>query len=120
MATIELLKKLDNYDNSVCYQYRRREDTIEEDKQKYGWTDEDLNEIKLEDFVFENITSDEDKRECKEFIERYEWLGCLGWYSTHYFTARYVGSKKPAGTGDRGLLGGVIVMGMPNAFSKML
>lgn len=120
MATVELLKKLDNYDKSVCYQFQRRIDTKEEDKRKYGWTDEDLSEIKLDDFVFENITSDDDKRECKEFIERYEWLGCLGWYNTHYFTARYVGSKKPQDVGERGLLGGVIIMGMPNAFSKML
>ena len=120
MATVELLNKLDNYDKSVCYQYRRRVDTKEEDKQKYGWTDDDISEIKLDDFVFENVTSDEDKRECKEFIERYEWLGCLGWYNTHYFTARYIGNKKPQNIGERGLLGGVIVMGMPNAFSKML
>ena len=120
MATVELLNKLDNYDKSVCYQYQRRVDTKEEDKQKYGWTDEDISEIKLDDFIFENVTSDEDKRECKEFIERYEWLGCLGWYNTHYFTARYVGDKKPQNTDERGLLGGVIVMGMPNAFSKML
>jgi hypothetical protein len=120
MADIELLKKLDTYDTSVCYQYQRRLDTIEEDKQKYGWTDEDLKEISIDDFVFENITSNEDKKECKEFIERYEWLGCLGWYSTHYFTARYVGNKKPHNVDNRGLLGGVIVMGMPNAFSKLL
>lgn len=120
MATIELLSKLENYDTSVCYQYQRRLDTIEEDKKRYGWTDKDIEEIKLDDFVFENITSDEDKRECKAFIERYEWLGCLGWYNTHYFTARYVGDKKPADCDERGLLGGVIVMGMPNAFSKML
>ena len=109
MASVELLKKLEDYKQPWCYQYQRRLDTIEEDKKKYGWTDEDLANIKLDDFVFEYVSSDEAKRECKEFIERYEWLGCLGWYSTHFFTARY-----------KGILGGVIVMGMPNAFSKLL
>lgn len=109
MATVDLLNKLQDYNKPWCYQYQRRLDTLEEDKKRYGWTDEDLTSISLDDFEFSYIDSDEAKKECKEFIERYEWLGCLSLYNSHYFTARY-----------KGLLGGVIVMGMPNAFSKML
>lgn len=109
MANIELLKKLQNYDKPWCYQYQRRLDTIEEDKQRYGWTNQDLENISLDDFEFSYVNSDAEKKECKEFIERYEWLACLSLYNSHYFTARY-----------KGLLGGVIIMGMPNAFSKML
>ena len=109
MASIDLLKKLQGYDKPWCYQYQRRLDTIEEDKQKYGWSDEDLANISLNDFEFSYVDSEAEKRECKEFIERYEWLACLSLYNSHYFTARY-----------NGLLGGVIIMGMPNAFSKTL
>lgn len=109
MASVKLLEKLQDYKKPWCYQYQRRLDTLEEDKQKYGWTDEDLANISLDDFEFSYVDTDEAKKECKTFIERYEWLGCLSLYNSHYFTARY-----------KGLLGGVIVMGMPNAFSKML
>jgi hypothetical protein len=109
MATVDLLKKLQEYNKPWCYQYQRRLDTIEEDKQKYGWTDEDLANISLDDFEFALVASEEEKKECKKFIERYEWLGTLSLYNSHYFAARY-----------KGLLGGVIIMGMPNAFSKML
>ena len=109
MASVDLLKKLQNYDKPWCYQYQRRLDTLEEDKQRYGWSDEDLANISLDEFEFSYVDSDTEKKECKEFIERYEWLGCLSLYNSHYFTARY-----------KGLLGGVVVMGMPNAFSKML
>ena len=109
MATVDLLNKLQNYNKPWCYQYQRRLDTLEEDKQRYGWSDEDLSNISLDDFIFENVTTEEVKKECKAFIERYEWLGTLSLYNSHYFTARY-----------KGLLGGVVIMGMPNAFSKML
>lgn len=109
MASVDLLKKLQEYDKPWCYQYQRRLDTLEEDKKRYGWTDDDLANISLDDFIFENVTSEEVKKECKEFIERYEWLGTLSLYNSHYFAARY-----------KGILGGVIIMGMPNAFSKML
>lgn len=109
MASVDLLKKLQEYNKPWCYQYQRRLDTLEEDKQKYGWSNEDLADISLDDFEFSLVTTDEEKKECKEFIERYEWLGTLSLYNSHYFTARY-----------KGLLGGVVIMGMPNAFSKML
>lgn len=50
-----------------------------------------------------------DKAKATEFIKRYEWLGTIGSYPTHWFTASY-----------KGILGGVVIMGMPNAFSKLL
>jgi hypothetical protein len=77
--------------------------------EKYGWSQEDIDSILLDDFVFSYIDSAEDKKEATEFIKRYEWLGTIGSFPTHWFTARY-----------KGILGGVIIMGMPNAFSKLL
>lgn len=107
MGDIALLEQIKNFDKDYCYQYQRRLDTYEEDKKKYNWTDEDIKNIDLDEFIFKPITGD--KKEATNFIKRYEWLGTVGSYPTHWFGAYY-----------NGILGGVIIMGMPNAFSKIL
>ena len=107
MSDIKLLEQIKNYDKDYCFQYQRRLDTIEEDKKKYNWTDDDIANISLDDFEFKKI--DGDKKEATDFIRKYEWLGTIGSYPTHWFGAFY-----------KGILGGVIIMGMPNAFSKLL
>ena len=109
MSDIHLLEKIKNYDKDWCYQYQKRLDTLQEDMQMYGWTEDDINNISLDDFVFDCITSKSEKEEAKAFIKRYEWLETVGSFPTHWFTARY-----------KGILGGVIIMGMPNSFSKLL
>jgi len=109
MGDIKLLEKIKSYDKDWCYQYQKRIETIQEDMEKYGWTEEDLKNISLEDFEFSPITDKKGKDEATEFIKRYEWLGTIGSFPTHWFGARY-----------KGILGGVVIMGMPNSFSKML
>lgn len=109
MSDIGLLDKIKSYDKNWCYQYQKRLDTLEEDKKLHGWSDEDIANISLNDFEFSFIDSTEEKKEATEFIKRYEWLGTIGSFPTHWFTARY-----------KGVLGGVIIFGMPNAFSKLL
>ena len=109
MSDIKLLEKIKEYDKPWCYQYQKRLDTLQEDMEKYNWTQEDVDSISLDDFEFSFITEKKDKEEAAAFIKRYEWLGTIGSFPTHWFTARY-----------KGILGGVIIMGMPNAFSKML
>lgn len=109
MSDIKLLEKIKSYNKDWCYQYQKRLDTLEEDMKNYGWSKEDVENISLKDFEFSYIDSAEDKKEATEFIKRYEWLGTIGSYPTHWFTARY-----------KGILGGVVIMGMPNAFSKLL
>lgn len=109
MSNISLLEQIKAYDKDYCFQYQRRLDTYEEDKEKYGWSDEDIKKIKLSDFNYMPLTSDKERSDATEFIKRYEWLGTIGSYPTHWFGAYY-----------NGILGGVIIMGMPNAFSKML
>lgn len=109
MSDISLLNQIKNYDKPHCYQYQKRLDTLEEDKKNLGWDDEFIANIKLSDFEFKNITSKEDKQKCIEFITRYEWLGSISQYPTSWFMATY-----------KGILGGVVIMNMPNAFSKML
>lgn len=107
MSDIKLLEQIKKYDKDYCFQYQRRLDTIEEDKKKYNWTDDDIKNISLNDFEFKKIEGD--KKEATDFIRKYEWLGTIGSYPTHWFGAFY-----------KGILGGVIIMGMPNAFSKLL
>lgn len=107
MSDIKLLEQIKKYDKDYCFQYQRRLDTIEEDKKKYNWTDDDIKNISLDDFEFKKIEGD--KKEATEFIRKYEWLGTIGSYPTHWFGAFY-----------KGILGGVVIMGMPNAFSKLL
>lgn len=109
MGDISLLNKIKEFKSPWCYQYQRRLDTLEEDKKILGWTDEDIENINLNDFEFKYITTKEEKAQATNFIKRYEWLGTVGSYPTHWFTASY-----------KGILGGVIIMGMPNAFSKLL
>ena len=111
MSDIKLLEKIKNYDKDWCYQYQRRIDTLEEDKKTLGWDDDFINAINLDEFVFEVISTKEEKDKAIRFIERYEWLGGIGDgnFPTHWFSATY-----------RGILGGIVIMGMPNAFSKLL
>lgn len=113
MADIELLDKVKAYDKEHCYQYQKRLDTYEEDKELlyflYGLTEEDILNLRVKDFEFSLITTENEKKRATEFIKRYEWLGTVGSYPTHWFQATY-----------KGELGGVIIMGMPNSFSKLL
>lgn len=109
MSDINLLKQIKDYDKEWCYQYQKRLDTLKEDMETYGWTEDDIKNISLNDFEFSIITDTKEKEEAKKFIERYEWLGTIGAFPTHWFQARY-----------KGILGGVIIMAMPNAFSKIL
>lgn len=109
MSSISLLKQIEDFDKNWCYQYQRRLDTLEEDKKTLGWDDDFISQINLNDFEFGIADTKELKQECTNFIKRYEWLGTVGSYPTHWFTARYMG-----------ILGGVVIMGMPNSFSKLL
>ena len=42
MSDISLLNKIQEYNEKHCYQYQKRLDTLDEDKKKLGFTDEDI------------------------------------------------------------------------------
>ena len=109
MSDIQLLNKIKSYDKDWCYQYQKRLDTLKDDKKRFYLTDDFIANVNLDDFEFAYIDSPEEKQCATNFIKRYEWLGTVGSYPTHWFTARY-----------KGILGGVIIMSMPNSFSKLL
>jgi len=103
--------RFDSYDKNHCWQYDIRLKNLEQDLIASGLTEDDVKLIKITDFDFEFVMS-EDKTKCQEivkFIERHEWLGKMPMSITHRFTARW-----------KGVLVGVIVMTTPNAFSNLL
>lgn len=107
---MNFIERLGNYAQDHCWQYDVRLNKLEEDKilfyNKFGF---DCDTITINDFYYKPLLTKEEKIQAKEFIERYEWLGNLTQYSTHYFGAYY-----------KDELGGVIIFSMPNAFSKLL
>lgn len=106
-------ERLKTYNEKHCWQYDIRRNALKADLQGVVATGHSRGYIKslhARDFILRNEDKSEVFDEAKAFIERYEWLGKLGLYPTHIFTARLGG----------GTLAGVIVMDMPYAFSKML
>lgn len=110
METDLYLDRLNTYNKDHCWQYDIRLAREQEDrefiKNQFGV---DISEINIGDFEIKQITTKVDKQLAIEFIKRYEWLGTITQYSTHYYGAYY-----------QGVLGGVTIFSMPNAFSKML
>lgn len=82
--------------------------TFEDDLKALNTSIKDIENLRVSDFDF-TISDKSDFEEIKQFIIKYEWLGTLPSYPTHYFTARY-----------KGILAGVLIYSMPNAFSKLL
>ena len=104
------IDRLKTYSEDHCWQYDIRLHNEEEDKQYiYNQFQIMPDVINISDFDIIPITSKDDKADAIAFIKRYEWLGTITQYSTHFFGAYY-----------KGVLGGVIIFSMPNAFSKLL
>jgi len=72
-------------------------------------TEQELCSLGVGDFVLSHEKKTTTFREAKKFIEKHEWLGRMSPFPTHLFTARY-----------NDIMCGILVMDMPNAFSKML
>ena len=107
---MNFIKRLEEYSENHCWQYEVRLNNQQEDKISfYNKFNFDCEQLNVDDFVYRPLITKEEKIQAKQFIERYEWLGNLTQYSTHYFGAFYQAE-----------LGGVIIFSMPNAFSKLL
>lgn len=106
----EFEERLMSYDKEHCWQYDIRINLEEEDKE---WLKEtfqvNTKDLSVNDFEFKLVTDKNEIQDCIEFIKRYEWLGTITQYSTHYFGAYF-----------KGVLGGVIIFSMPNSFSKIM
>jgi len=102
-------ERFETYNENVCWQYNIRTTNLQEDLKISNLMLDEVNTLKCGDFTFQNEDKKKIFNEVNDFIKRHEWLGKLSLYPTHFFTARY-----------KGILGGVVIMDMPNAFSKLL
>ena len=102
-------ERLKHYDKDWCWQYDIRINNLSRDIQESNLPREELLNLTIKDFDFNVVTSKEDKARCNQFIQRHEWLATLSQFPTHWFTVSY-----------KGILAGVLIMNMPNAFSKSL
>jgi hypothetical protein len=110
-TVLDIVERSKNYSDNVCWQYSIRVNNKKTDLEESGLTEDDVKNLKVSDFTFDYIpkTDTHTTKEIKMFIEKHEWLGKIGIYPTHYFVTRY-----------KGILAGVVIMDMPNAFSKIL
>lgn len=99
-----------NYDKPHCWQHDVRITTLQDDLMAFDLSQHELEKMRVSDFTFRNVADKGEQKSMKSFIERYEWLGNLSQYTTHWFGAYYKSN----------ILAGVILFNLPNAFSKML
>ena len=97
------------YEGSHCWQYEIRVRNLERDLYDAGLTLTETSALKVTDFEYMPLLTPSRQREAAAFIRRHEWLGTLSQFTTHWFGAYY-----------KGRLAGVILMNMPNSFSKLL
>ena len=100
---------VEDYNENHCWQYDIRLRNKENDLIESNLTEEETSQLTVSDFTLAFEEKSIVWKEAKEFIVKHEWLGKMGLYPTHIFTARY-----------KGILAGVVIMDMPNAFSKLL
>lgn len=106
---VDTRNRFKTYKEDHCYQYDIRLRNAETDLIEANLTKEEVSKLTVKDFDFQFVDSKEEKKKLTNFIEKHEWLGTLSRGTTHMFGAYY-----------KGILAGVIMMGLPNAFSKLL
>lgn len=101
------------YTKPHCWQYDRKLATYPEDMANLPFTENDLRQMRIQDFEFKYIPKD-NKLECNhlvKFIERYEGLGKVHIWTTHRFATYHK---------NTGLLAGVVLMATPNRVTNLL
>lgn len=106
---MDIIERMAEYDKDWCWQYDIRRNNLENDLKEASLTRIDAMQLKVEDFVFKPLETVEDRRLAAQFIYKHEWLGSLSMYTSHWF-----------GTFYKDILAGVVLMGMPNAFSNLM
>jgi len=98
-----------SYNKKHCWQYDVRLKNLEEDIINSGFSKEYIDSLSVKDFEYKIVLDKNERTKLKEFIERHEFLGNLSQFTTHWFGAYH-----------KDILSGVILLNMPNAFSKLL
>jgi hypothetical protein len=106
---VDVIQRTQEYSKDHCWQYDIRLNNYKEDLMLCNLSEDEVKDLKTSDFEFKFVTDKAEQKRLAKFIQRHEWLGNLSQFTTHWFGAYY-----------KGILAGVILMNMPNAFSKML
>ena len=108
---MDIVERFNGYSDLTCWQYAIRQQNQNSDLQESGLTEETAIKLNVDDFTFHFVPKDDKAtvKLIKQFIEKHEWLGKMSNYPTHFFIAKY-----------KDILAGVVIMDMPNAFSKLL
>lgn len=101
--------RIETHLNDSCWQFDIRQQNLEDDLKLIGLSVEEAGQLTCGDFSFAPIVELADKKKCRAFIEKHEWLGTLSQYTTHWFATFF-----------RQEIAGVCLMNVPNAFSKLL
>ena len=117
-SAVDIIERAKNYDKDHCWQYDIRVNNLQEDIVESGIDPEQIKSIKVTDIYFKPLTECRDRQEATEFIHRHEWLGTLSQFTTHWFGAFYHDPNQ--WMIGREVMVGVVLMNMPNAFSKLL
>lgn len=103
-TVLNLIKtKIQQKNSSQSFQYQRKLEWFEQDKKQLNF---DISQLSAKHFT---LTNEPLTEEIIKFIKKYEWLGTIGAYPKWCFTARY-----------SNILGGVVLINEPNAYSKIL
>lgn len=105
----DFLERMKGYDQEHCWQYDIRKRNYDRDLVEAGISPEELSTIRVSDFSFKFVEDKSERKKMVEFIKRHEWLGTISQYTTHWFASYY-----------KDTLAGVILMNLPNSFSKIL
>lgn len=87
----------------VCHQYRKKMEHYTEDLNNLPFNPSSIKAIEF------TLSTEALTQEVIDFIKKYEWLESIGVYPKWCFTARY-----------KGILGGVVLINEPSAYSTLL
>jgi hypothetical protein len=96
-----------NFDH--CWQYQIRLQNRAKDIEESQLSNEEIESLNVGSFEFVPLITRYERIAATRFIQKHEWLGNLSQYTTHWFGAYY-----------KNILAGVILLNMPNSFSKLL
>ena len=82
---------------------------MKEDLVAAGMTAAQAEKLRTADFDFVNVVDKREQKNLIKFIKRHEWLGNISQFTTHWFACYH-----------KGILAGVLLFNVPNAFSKLM
>lgn len=106
---VDIIERMSGYEKDHCWQYDIRLNNTLEDIKESGLGIDEIKNLRVSDFDFKIVNDKIEREVLASFIRKHEWLGNLSQYTTHWFGAYY-----------KGILSGVILMNLPNSFSKIL